>query len=386
MMAPIYMDYMATTPIDPLVAQAMWPFLSEKKWCANASSIHHMMGQSVLRVIEEQRQRICEILHCRPEEFIFTSGATESNNIAILGAARSYHRQGRHLITLKTEHSAVLQVFEQLEREGFEVTYLDVGPNGLIDLNTFALALRSDTILVSVMHVNNELGVIQDISAIGALLRSKGILFHVDAAQSLGPLGIDLSHLSVDMMSFSAHKLYGPKGIGGLYIRRKPRVQLNPIIFGGGQEQGIRPGTLATAQIVGFAKAVDLAEQQRFQEQARLLKWRQQIYQRLSSLEGVVWNGDMQQRIPGNLNMSFEGVDGADLIDNLYPLMVSSQSACSASLGKVSHVLKVLGRPEYLARATIRLSLGRWSTEEEVLQAIDIFLSVIPKLRSGAIS
>lgn len=380
-MEPIYMDYMSTTPTDPRVAEAMWPFLTEKKWCANASSIHHLMGQAVLRVIEEQRQRICDAIQCRPEEFIFTSGATESNNIAILGAVRAYHRQGRHILTIKTEHSAVLQVFEELQREGFEVTYLDVLPNGLIDINVFERSLRPDTIFASVMHVNNELGVIQNIAELGKILRTKGILFHVDAAQSLGPIGVDLSTLPVDLMSFSAHKLYGPKGIGGLYVRRKPRVQLQSILFGGGQEQGIRPGTLPTTQIVGFAEAVMLSEQSRSQEQSRLLVWRNQIYQALTALEGVVLNGDMDQRIAGNLNMSFEALDGSELIENLYPLMLSSQSACSASLGKVSHVLKALGRPEYLARATIRLSLGRWTTEEEVCESIDIFKSIIPKLR-----
>jgi cysteine desulfurase len=376
-MEPIYLDYMATTPTDPRVTEAMWPYLTEKKWCANASSIHHVMGKSVLKAIEEHRLMICELLNIRPEAFIFTSGATESNNIAILGAARAYQRQGRHLITTKTEHSAVLQVFEHLEKEGFEVTYLNVQSNGLINLSELEQAIRPDTILASVMHVNNEIGVIQDIASIGSLLRSRGILFHVDAAQSLGPLSIDLSGLAVDLMSFSGHKIYGPKGIGGLYMRHKPRIQLSPIIYGGGQEQGIRPGTLATAQIVGFAEAVRIAFEQREAEQLRLLEYRKQIYHAASVMDNVVWNGDMVQRIAGNLNMSFIGVDGSDLISSLYPLMVSSQSACSASLGKVSHVLQALGRPEALARSTIRLSLGRWTTQDEVNQAIKVLTTKI---------
>ncbi|NBX84976.1 MAG: aminotransferase class V-fold PLP-dependent enzyme [Gammaproteobacteria bacterium] len=378
-MEPIYLDYMATTPIDSRVFQAMLPYLTERKWCANASSIHHAMGQATLKAIEEHRLSICNALNIRSEEFIFTSGATESNNIAILGAARAYQRQGRHLITIKTEHSAVLQVFEHLEHEGFHVTYLDVNPNGLIDILALEEAIRPDTILVSVMHVNNEIGVIQDIASIGALLRSKGILFHVDAAQSLGPLVIDLSKLAVDLMSFSAHKIYGPKGIGGLFIRRKPRIQLSPIIYGGGQEQSIRPGTLPTAQIVGFAEAVRIAFELRESEQLRLYDFRQQIYQATKVMDNVLWNGDMEQRIAGNLNMSFIGVDGSDLISTLYPLMVSSQSACSASLGKVSHVLQALGRSEALARSTIRLSLGRWTAQDEVNQAIEILTRKVGK-------
>lgn len=380
-MDAIYLDYMATTPIDPLVLEAMYPVLHEMRWCANASSIHHHMGQEVVTLIDTHRGRMADMLNASPEELLFTSGATESNNLALIGAARFYQRQGRHLVTLATEHKAVLNVFEALEREGFEVTYLMPGSDGLLDITDLEKALRPETILVSIMQVNNEIGVIQDIENIAYLLSKRGILFHVDAAQGFGPLGIDLKKVPISMMSFSAHKVYGPKGIGALYVRKRPRVQLQPMIFGGGQEYGIRPGTLATHQIVGMSKAFELTEQYREVEQNHLLKLREAFLDAIGDLSGWKINGSMKARVAGNLNLYIDGVDGAQLINGLYPLIVSSQSACSASLGRASHVLQSIGLTEARARACVRLSFGRMTTLDEISSIGKLFCERIEMMR-----
>lgn len=380
-MEPIYLDYMATTPIDPLVAQAMLPILTEMQWCANASSIHHYMGQKVLTLIEKHRAMMADIIGASPEELLFTSGATESNNLALIGAARFYQRQGRHIITMATEHKAVLNVFEALMREGFEITFLNPESDGLLDISKLEKALRPDTILVSVMHVNNEVGVIQDIENIAKLLAKCGILFHVDAAQGFGPLGINLQNVPISLMSFSAHKIYGPKGIGALYVRKRPRVQLQAMIFGGGQEHGIRPGTLATHQIIGMSKAFELAESLRKEEQMRLLQIRDSFLHSISHLSGWQINGSMSARVASNLNLHIEKVDGEQLINGLYPLIVSSQSACSASLGHASHVLQAIGLTEAQARASIRLSFGRMTQLHDIPRIAQMFCERIETMR-----
>jgi cysteine desulfurase len=380
-LSPIYLDYMASTPTDPRVVQAMIPYMQDAHWCANPSSSHHWLGQQAMKVVEKSREQIAQCVNASPKEFMFTSGATESNNLALFGAARFYKRQGNHLITVLTEHKSVLNVFEQLEKEGFLVTYLTPQPNGLVSIRAIEEAIRPDTILVSVMHVNNEIGVIQDIEAIGRLLKSKGILFHVDAAQSFGRLHIQLNQLEVDLMSFSCHKVYGPKGIGGLYIRQRPRIHLTPLLYGGSQENGLRPGTLALPLIVGMAQAYELAENERESEQQRLFLLRSQLQQAIDDIGGVHWHGDLQYRVAGNLNVSFEGVDGSDLISSLYPLIVSNQSACSASLESSSHVLAALGVPLALARSCLRISLGRFTKSSEIKQTCDILARVIPLLR-----
>lgn len=380
-MDAIYLDYMATTPLDPLVLDVMLPVLHDMQWCANASSIHHHMGQNALTLIEKHRALMADIIGASPQELIFTSGATESNNIALLGAARFYQRQGRHIITLASEHKAILNVCEALEHEGFEVTYLKPAQDGLLDVVELEKSLRSDTILVSVMQVNNEIGVIQDIENIAHLLAKRGILFHVDAAQGFGPLGIDLQKTPIALMSFSAHKIYGPKGIGALYVRKRPRVQLQPIIFGGGQEHGIRPGTLATHQIIGMSKAFELAESVRKEEQVRLFKMRETFLHAISDLPGWQINGSMSSRVAGNLNLHIEGVDGEQLINGLYPLIVSSQSACSASLGHASHVLEAIGLTESEARASIRISFGRMTALEDIPHIGQLFCERIEMMR-----
>lgn len=377
----IYLDYMASTPIDPRVLDVMLPYMQDPMWCANPSSTQHFLGQKAMKAVELSRESIASTVGAKSEEIYFTSGATEANNLALFGAARFYQRQGKHLITVATEHKSVLQVFEELEKQGFSVTYLMPQANGLLSLSQLQAAIRPDTILVSVMHVNNEIGVIQDIRAIGECLKSKGILFHVDAAQSFGRLPIDLSSLPVDLMSFSGHKAYGPKGIGALFIRKKPRVNLSPITFGGAQEQGLRPGTLATHQIVGMAEAYRLAILDEKVEQQRLLLLRDHMRQEIDTIGGVYWHGDWQQRIAGNLNLSFADVDGSELISGLFPLVISSQSACSASQGSSSHVLAALGVPIALARACLRISLGRFTKSSEIEQSCDILKKIIPLLR-----
>ena len=377
---PIYFDYMATTPIDPHVIEQMLKYLGPEGHFANPASKIHVYGQEAAHAVEHARLQIATVVGAMPEEIVFTSGATEADNLAILGSARFYQRKGRHVVTMTTEHKAVLDSFQQLEREGFEVTYLDPEPDGLLNLNQLNNALREDTILVSIMHVNNEIGVIQDIEAIGELLQGKGILFHVDAAQSAGKLPIVLSNLPVHMMSFSAHKNYGPKGIGALYIQQKPRIRLQPISYGGGHEGGMRSGTLATHQIVGMGEAFKLSESKRLQEQARILKLRQQLWNGIKHLPGIRLNGHATKRIAGNLNFSFSGIDGEKLLVALSDLAISTTSACSSASTQPSYVLHALGLSNDLAYSSVRLSLGRFTTEQDIQQAIQTICMKISEL------
>lgn len=381
---PLYLDYMATTPVDPQVADVMMQCLTAEGNFGNPSSTTHEYGRRALHAVETARISCAQVLGASPEEIIFTSGATESDNLAILGAARFYQTKGRHLITLTTEHPAVLDSMQQLEKEGFEVTYLDPKPDGLLDLNCLSQALRADTLLVSVMHVNNEIGVIQDIAEIGELLRKRGILFHVDAAQSAGKLPINLSELNVSLMSFSAHKMYGPKGVGALYIRQRPRVRLQPLTFGGGQQRAIRSGTLPTHQIVAMGAAMRLSEQVRVSEQARLLSYRQKIWNAIQTLPGIVLNGSHDQRIAGNLNLTFSGIDGESLLFALNDLALSSTSACASAKGHPSHVLKALGLDDNAAYSTLRLSLGRFTKEEDVDTIIRLLQEHVGRLQAIA--
>ena len=377
---PIYFDYMATTPVDPRVIKQMMKYLGSDGDFGNPASSTHIYGQKAAIAVENARKQIAHVVGASTDEIVFTSGATEANNLAILGAAHFYQRKGRHVITMSTEHKAVLDTFAQLEREGFEVTRLQPEPDGLLNLDRLKEALRDDTILVSIMHVNNEIGVVQDIESIGQLLRDKGIVFHVDAAQSAGKLAIDLQTLSVDLMSFSAHKNYGPKGIGALYVSHKPRIRLQAITFGGGHEGGLRSGTLATHQIVGMGEAFALAEASRVAEQARILDLRQQLWNGISQLPGIRLNGSLQQRVAGNLNFSFSGLGGDALLLALNELAVSTTSACSSASAQPSYVLRALGLSDELAYSAIRLSLGRFTTEEEVRRAIAIICQQIIRL------
>ena len=376
----IYLDYMATTPVDPLVIEKMIAYLGPKGIFANPSSQHYA-GQQAAIAVEAARTEIAQSLGTSSESLIFTSGATEANNIAILGAARFYHQKGKHLITMNTEHKSVLEPFKQLEREGFIVTYLPPLTSGLVDLNLLESSLRPDTILVSIMHVNNEIGVIQDIEAIGHLLAGRGIIFHVDGAQSAGRLPVNLQALPVHLMSFSAHKNYGPKGIGALYIQQKPRIRLQALMYGGSQEQGIRSGTLATHQIVGMGAAFTLSESLRLSEQARILDLRNALWKDLRTIEGVVCNGCMDKRVAGNLNVSFERIDGAELLTSVYPLALSSMTACAANSHQPSYVLRALGVDVHLAKSTLRISIGRFSTQAQMSTAFHIIREAISGLR-----
>lgn len=377
---PIYLDYMATTPVDPRVIEKMMNYLGPDGCFGNPASVTHIYGKMAAEAVERARSQIAEVIHASPQDLVFTSGATEADNLAILGAARFYQRKGRHTITMRTEHKAVLDSFEQLENEGFEVTYLEPQADGLLDLQALAQALREDTILVSIMHVNNEIGVIQDIAAIGELLRDKGIVFHVDAAQSAGKIEINLSKMSVDLMSFSAHKNYGPKGIGALYVRHKPRIRLQPLSFGGGHERGLRSGTLPTHQIVGMGEAFAIAEESRIQEQARILGLRRQLWEGIKHIPGVHLNGNEHQRIAGNLNLTFTGVEGDSLLLALRELAISTTSACSSASLQPSYVLRALGLDDESAYSSIRLSIGRFTTEEQVKQAIGIICHQVSRL------
>lgn len=376
----IYLDYMATTPIDPRVIQKMLAYMGPDGVFGNPASVTHCYGVEAAKAVEAARSTMAELLGVTPRELIFTSGATESDNLAIIGAAKAYACQGKHLVTVKTEHKAVLDSVGYLQSQGFEVTYLDVDSTGLLDLKTVEAALRPDTILMSVMHVNNEIGVIQNIEAIGSLLRERGVLFHVDAAQSAGRLPIDLSRLPVDLMSFSGHKVYGPKGIGALYCRAKPRVRLNPISFGGGHEGGMRSGTLATHQIVGFAEALCLSLSEREQEQARLQKYRERIWGAVAPLGPVFLNGHHEQRVAGNLNVLFKGLDGESLRYAIKELAISQSSACTASSNQPSHVLAALGLTATDVFSSIRLSVGRFTTDEDVDRVIAILSEQVPRL------
>lgn len=368
----LYFDYMATTPVDPRVVERMLLYLGPQGDFGNPASTQHSYGQRAATAVEHARLQIANAVGCLPEELVFTSGATEANNLAILGACRFYQRKGRHIITMKTEHKSVLETVHHLSREGFEVTYLTPKPDGLLDLSCLLDALRDDTILVSIMQVNNEIGVIQDIAAIGHALRGKGIVFHVDAAQSAGKLSIDLSALSVDLMSFSAHKCYGPKGIGALYVRSKPRIRLQAQTYGGGHEKGLRQGTLATHQIVGMGEAFALAQSVLVAEQASILLLRQRLWDGIRTISGIALNGCEQHRIAGNLNVSFSGLDGSQLIPALHGLAVSTTSACLSARLQPSYVLQALGLSQEQALSSIRLSLGRFTTKADVDQAIII--------------
>ena len=376
---PLYFDYSATTPVDPRVAAKMIPYLTEK--FGNPASRSHAYGWEAEEAVEVAREQVAALVGADAKEIIWTSGATESDNLAIKGAAHFYKDKGRHLITCKTEHKAVLDPMRELERQGYEVTYLDPEPNGLIDLDKFQAALRPDTLLASIMHVNNEIGVIQDIEKLGELCRAQGVLFHVDAAQSTGKAPIDLSRLKVDLMSFSAHKTYGPKGIGALYVRRKPRVRLEAQMHGGGHERGLRSGTLPTHQIVGMGEAFRLAREEMATENERIRMLRDRLWVGLQSIEEVYLNGDMEQRVPHNLNVSFNFVEGESLIMAMKELAVSSGSACTSASLEPSYVLKALGRNDELAHSSIRFSIGRYTTAEEIDFAVELIREKIAKLR-----
>jgi cysteine desulfurase len=379
MKLPIYMDYSATTPVDPRVAAKMIPFLTEKY--GNPASRSHHYGWGAEEAVELARAQVAALVNADPKEIVWTSGATESNNLAIKGAAHFYQGKGKHIVTMRIEHKAVIDTVRELEREGFTATYLDPEPNGLLDLEKFKASLRPDTILVSIMYVNNEIGVIQDIAAIGGICREKGILFHVDAAQATGKVQIDLQKLKVDLMSFSAHKTYGPKGIGALYVQRKPRVRLEAQMHGGGHERGMRSGTLATHQIVGMGEAFHIAQQEMATENERVRMLRDRLLAGLTTMEEVHINGDMEQRVPHNLNLSFNFVEGESLIMAIKDVAVSSGSACTSASLEPSYVLRALGRSDELAHSSIRFSIGRFTTVEEVDFVIDLLKRKIGKLR-----
>ena len=376
---PIYLDYSATTPVDPRVAEKMIPYLTEM--FGNPASRSHAFGWEAEKAVEQAREEVAGLVGCDPREIVWTSGATESDNLAIKGAAQFYKNKGRHLITVKTEHKAVLDPMRELERQGFEVTYLDPEPNGLVDLDKFAAAIRPDTILASVMHVNNEIGVIQDIETIGELCRDRGVLFHVDAAQSTGKAPIDLRRMKVDLMSFSAHKTYGPKGIGALYVRRKPRVRIEAQMHGGGHERGMRSGTLATHQIVGMGAAYRIAAEEMATENERIRMLRDKLWAGIQQLDEVHLNGDLQQRVPHNLNASFNFVEGESLMMAIKDLAVSSGSACTSASLEPSYVLKALGRSDELAHSSIRFSIGRFTSEADIDTAIALIHKHVGKLR-----
>jgi cysteine desulfurase len=375
------MDYSATTPVDPRVAEKMCAYLTTEGDFGNPASRSHAYGWDAEAAVEEARQEVARLVNASPREIVWTSGATESDNLAIKGAAHFYRKKGKHIVTCKTEHKAVLDTCRQLEREGFEVTYLDPEADGLVDLSRLQDALRDDTTLVSLMHVNNEIGVIQDIASVGEMTRERGILLHVDAAQSAGKVPIDLAGLKVDLMSFSAHKIYGPKGIGALYVRRKPRVRLEPQMHGGGHERGMRSGTLATHQIVGMGEAFRLAREEMADDNERILGLRRRLWEGLKDMEQVFLNGDEEHRVAGNLNVSFAFVEGESLIMALKDLAVSSGSACTSASLEPSYVLRALGREDELAHSSIRFSLGRFSTLEEVDYAVARIRVQVDRLR-----
>jgi cysteine desulfurase len=378
---PIYMDYSATTPVDERVAEKMCTYLTRQGKFGNPASRSHQFGWQADEAVEQARLDVAQLINADPREIVWTSGATESDNLAIKGVAHFYKKNGKHIITLKTEHKAVLDSCRQLEREGYEVTYLEPESSGLLDLGKLEKAMRDDTILVSIMHVNNEIGVIQDIAAIGELCRDRKIIFHVDAAQSAGKIEIDLDKLKVDLMSFSAHKIYGPKGIGALYVRRKPRVRLEAQMHGGGHERGLRSGTLPTHQIVGMGEAFRIARLEMAEEEARIRVLRDRLWQGLSDMEEVYLNGDFDQRVPGNLNVSFNYVEGESLIMALKDMAVSSGSACTSSSLEPSYVLRAIGRNDELAHSSIRFTIGRFTTQEEIDYIVERVREKVAKLR-----
>ena len=376
---PIYLDYSATTPVDPRVAQKMIPFLTEQ--FGNAASRSHAYGWEAEKAVEEARGHVAALLNADPKEIIWTSGATEGNNLAIKGAANFYKGKGKHIVTMKTEHKAVLDTVRELERQGFEATYLDPEQDGLLDLEKFKAAIRPDTVLVSVMMVNNEIGVIQPIVEIGEICRAKGIIFHCDAVQAAGKIPVDLQQLKVDLLTVTAHKVYGPKGIGALYVRRKPRVRIEPQIHGGGHERGLRSGTLPTHQIVGMGEAFRIAKLEMAAESERIRALRDRLLNGFKDMEEVYVNGDMERRIPGNLNISFNFVEGESLIMGIKDVAVSSGSACTSASLEPSYVLRALGRSDELAHSSIRFTIGRFTTEEEIDYAVKLLRSKIGKLR-----
>jgi len=378
---PIYLDYSSTTPVDPRVADKMKDCLTNEGNFGNPASRSHHFGWLAEEAVDIARNQIADLVNADPREIVFTSGATESNNLAIKGAVASYQKRGKHIITLKTEHKAVLDTTRQLEREGFEVTYMMPESNGLVDLDKLQAEMRDDTVLVSIMHVNNEIGVIQDIAMIGKICRKRKIIFHVDAAQSTGKVPIDLQALNVDLMSFSAHKTYGPKGIGALYVSRKPRVRIEAQIHGGGHERGMRAGTLATHQIVGMGEAFRLAKLEMTTENERIKRLRDKLYNGVKDIEAVYLNGDQEHRVAHNLNVSFAYLDGESLIMALKDMAVSSGSACTSASLSPSYVLKALGLTDELAHSSIRFSIGRFTTEEEIDYVIGVIRCAIDKLR-----
>ena len=378
---PIYMDYSSTTPTDQRVADKMAQYLTVDTAFGNPASSSHTFGWDADVAVKNARKQVADLINADPREIVWTSGATEANNLAIKGAAHFNVRKGKHIVTSKTEHKAVLDTCRQLEREGFEVTYLDPMDNGLIDLEVLKAALRDDTTVVSIMHVNNEIGVIQDIAAIGEICRERGIIFHVDAAQSTGKCPIDLETLKVDLMSFCAHKTYGPKGIGALYVRRKPRVRIEAQIHGGGHERGMRSGTLATHQIVGMGECFRIAKEEMATENDRLLMLRNRLYDGFKDMEEVYVNGDLEQRVAGNLNISFNFVEGESLMMSLKDIAVSSGSACTSASLEPSYVLRALGRNDELAHSSLRFTMGRFTTIEEVDYAIEQTRAAVEKLR-----
>jgi cysteine desulfurase len=379
MKLPIYLDYSATTPVDPRVAQKMITYLTDE--FGNPASRSHSFGWTAEAAVEEARENVAALVGCDPKELVWTSGATESINLALKGAAHFYKDKGKHLVTVRTEHKATLDTMRELEREGYEVTYLDVKPDGLLDLEAFKAALRPDTIVVSVMFVNNEIGVIQDIAAIGEICRGKGIIFHVDSAQATGKVPVDLSKLKVDLMSFSAHKTYGPKGVGALFVRRKPRVRIEAQMHGGGHERGMRSGTLPTHQIVGMGEAFRIAKAEMATENERIRMLRDKLWKGLTEIPEVYVNGDMEHRVPHNLNASFNFVEGESLIMAIKDIAVSSGSACTSASLEPSYVLRALGRSDELAHSSIRFTIGRFTTEADVDYTIDLIKRKVEKLR-----
>ena len=376
---PVYLDYGATTPVDPRVVDAMIPWLREH--FGNAASRSHAWGWEAEAAIEQARGHVAALINADPREIVWTSGATESDNLALKGAAHFYQSKGKHLITVKTEHKAVLDTMRELERQGFEVTYLDVQENGLLDLDAFKAAIRPDTILASVMFVNNEIGVIQDMAAIGAICREKSVIFHVDAAQATGKVAIDVQALPIDLMSLASHKSYGPKGIGALYVRRKPRVRLEAQMHGGGHERGMRSGTLPTHQIVGMGEAYRIAKEEMAQDHAHAQRLQQRLLKGLGSIDQTFVNGDLERRVPHNLNISFNFVEGESLIMGIKGIAVSSGSACTSASLEPSYVLRALGRSDELAHSSLRMTIGRFTTEEEIDYAISTIRHNVAKLR-----
>ncbi len=381
MKLPIYLDYSATTPVDKRVAEKMMQYMTTDGFYGNPASRSHKFGWQAEEAVDIARNQIADLINADPREIVITSGATESDNLAIKGAANFYSKKGKHIITSKTEHKAVLDTCRELERQGFEVTYLDPKQNGLIDLAELEAVMREDTVVVSIMHLNNEIGVIQDIDAIGELCRSRKIVFHVDAAQSVGKIPVDVQATKVDLLSMSAHKMYGPKGIGALYVRRKPRIRLESQMHGGGHERGMRSGTLATHQIVGFGEACRIAKEEMAQDIEHVTAMRDRLWNGIKDMDQVFVNGDFNQRYAGNLNVSFNFVEGESLIMALKDLAVSSGSACTSASLEPSYVLRALGLNDELAHSSIRFSFGRFTTEEEIDYAIDLIQRSIGHLR-----